>query len=537
MNLYRKYRPQSFSEIVGQEQVVGPLLKQLETGKISHAYLFSGPRGTGKTSTARLLAKAINCEKNAGKNLPDGRQAFGEPCNECLTCKAITEGAYLDVLEIDAASNRGIDEIRDLREKIGLAPTSGRFKVYIIDEVHMLTNEAFNALLKTLEEPPPHAIFILATTELRKVPATIQSRSQKFEFHQPGVAHINEKLAKINSAEKVAIEEGALIEIAKSAGGAFRDAEVLLEKVIAVNPNANLAEVQKILGRGSGLEIDLLDHLLMKKTKEGVLWLENYVQNGGNPKVLAESLVEILREILLLKVGVKTEKDLILPPEISKRLITLTSQLPKEKLTNWISLFSTSLAEIKDSPIPQLPLELAIIEACEFNENSELRVQNEELKEEKVQEIKPKEETKTEVKAAEEPKTEPVKEEAKVSSDNLTPIGVSAGNVKELQEKWNEILQKVKPHNNSVEIFLRSATPLSIEDDTVVLGVGYGFHKDRLEEPKNIAILDKVFSEILDRAVRIKVVVGEKKSRPKAVEAESKPLDEADPVEVFGKLV
>lgn len=176
--MYRKYRPQSFSEIVDQEHIVKPLLSQLKSGKITHAYLFSGPRGTGKTSTARIFAKAINCEQYE-KNSSGG---FGEPCNKCASCLSITEGKNFDVLELDAASNRGIDEIRDLREKVNLAPGSSRYKVYIIDEAHQLTNEAFNALLKTLEEPPSHAVFILATTEAHKIPATIASRTQKYEF-------------------------------------------------------------------------------------------------------------------------------------------------------------------------------------------------------------------------------------------------------------------------------------------------------------------------------------------------------------------
>ena len=210
MSLYRKYRPQSFSEIVDQEHIVRPLLSQLESGKITHAYLFSGPRGTGKTSTARIFAKAVNCEqyrepqtgnrKPAEKNkqLPAPSSqltVFGEPCNKCNTCVSITDGRNFDVLELDAASNRGIDEIRDLREKINLAPGSSRYKVYIIDEAHQLTNEAFNALLKTLEEPPAHAIFILATTEAHKIPATIASRVQKYEFHLSEKTH--EKFKKI----------------------------------------------------------------------------------------------------------------------------------------------------------------------------------------------------------------------------------------------------------------------------------------------------------------------------------------------------
>jgi DNA polymerase III subunit gamma/tau len=250
--LYRKYRPQKLSEVVGQDEVTSSLLKQLQSGNISHAYLFSGPRGTGKTSTARILAKALNC-----KTAKDDK--FDEPCGKCESCKAIVEGRYLDLLEIDAASNRGIDEIRELREKIRLAPTEGKYKVYIIDEVHMLTNEAFNALLKTLEEPPAHAVFVLATTEPQKVPATILSRVQRFNFERPTTEKISKKLEMINKEEKWKLSKEVLDEIAKAADGAYRDAEVLLDKVGAVNPEATLEEALNIIGK---IEIkgDLLDY-------------------------------------------------------------------------------------------------------------------------------------------------------------------------------------------------------------------------------------------------------------------------------------
>src|SRR3990167_7268759 len=208
MVLYRKYRPQSFSDLIGQNHIKEALLSSLKNGKISHAYLFSGPRGTGKTSTARIFAKSVNCQKTKIQD-PKSQIQFGEPCNKCDSCLAITEGSHLDVLEIDAASNRGIDEIRDLREKIKLSPIGGRFKVYIIDEVHMLTAEAFNALLKTLEEPPAHAIFILCTTELGKLPPTVISRLQKFHFERAASDDLVKVLEKIAKSENVKVKEEA----------------------------------------------------------------------------------------------------------------------------------------------------------------------------------------------------------------------------------------------------------------------------------------------------------------------------------------
>src|SRR3990172_1835861 len=214
--LYRKWRSQSFSELVGQEHVTRTLLNALASGRLAHAYLFCGPRGTGKTSTARILAKAINCQENAG---------LGEPCNRCLMCRSITEGRCLDLIEIDAASNRGIDEIRDLRDKVNFVPNEARYKVYIIDEVHMLTPQAFNALLKTLEEPPGHTVFVLATTEAHQVPSTIISRCQRFDFRRIPLPQMTERLAHICREEGISSRPEALETLARRATGSLRDAE------------------------------------------------------------------------------------------------------------------------------------------------------------------------------------------------------------------------------------------------------------------------------------------------------------------------
>lgn len=357
MVLYRKYRPQKISELDNQE-IRERLTRVFSSSFIPHALLFAGPKGTGKTSAARIIAKVLNCEKrNSGSDL---KRAKGltltniEPCNSCESCKAITDGRHLDIIEIDAASNRGIEEIRDLREKIKLAPASAIYKVYIIDEVHMLTTEAFNALLKTLEEPPPHAVFILATTEPEKLPETIVSRCIRFNFRKAAVSEVLTCLERVARGEKVKVSEELLKLIAEVSEGSFRDATKILEQAILENALTS-EKLNILLGRQNLSVINFLKLLAARNTGKSLFEIVKMGENGTNFRFLAEELLYLFHAILLAQHGIGKEK-------ISADLVTL---LTKDEITQLIKLFSKVYIDIKNTSIPQLPLEVAVVEWCE----------------------------------------------------------------------------------------------------------------------------------------------------------------------------
>lgn len=467
MVFYRKYRPQKFADLVGQEHIRETLLSQLSSGKISHGYLFAGPRGTGKTSTARIFAKAVNCKVYQ-------KQKFGEPCNKCVSCLAIADGSHLDLVEIDAASNRGIDEIRDLREKIKLSPISSRFKVYIIDEAHMLTTEAFNALLKTLEEPPAHAIFILATTAPNKLPATIISRLSRNNFSRAKESEIVSAITKVVKLEALTVDKEALEQIAKAADGSFRDAVSILDQLAAKGRKIVVKDVLSVGGVfGFRQILDFLEMLASQDLKSALLAVEKLESSGGDISLFIRELIGVCDKLLMIKVGATDELA---------DFGDLSAKFSFSDLTIIMKLLLIAESEIKLYPLPKIPLILAV---C---------------------------------KIIGEPQTGSQWDSNSVSR---TPELSKKGKIKSLsaiETKWGEFLDKVRKENVHLFALLRSCKPAQINGDYLTIEVFYSFHKDKLEEPKTLKMLEDKMAQIYKSSVSLKFVLAKREqSVPKTV--------------------
>ncbi len=376
LSLYRKYRPQTFAEIVGQDHVSQTLRNAVSSDAVAHAYVFAGSRGTGKTSMAKILAKALNCTGDPA--LPE--RITGPtitPCGLCDSCRAIAASTAMDVIEMDAASNRGIDDIRELRDKVGYAPVNGRYKVYIIDEVHMLTKEAFNALLKTLEEPPPHVVFVLATTEAHKIPATILSRCQRFDFRRPRVHDIALVLSHVAAAERIEIDEPAILEIARHAEGGFRDAIGTLEKLSTFFGDAAITsrEVLDVLGViASELLFEIIDIVIDRDPAAALLFVQRLAERGASYPQFIHDLLRHLRQIFLVQylddvsddpgTMLALAQNLEIDEQLLDRLARQAHQLSGRELLRLIELLGRAQTEIRGGLDPRLQLEMALVRAA-----------------------------------------------------------------------------------------------------------------------------------------------------------------------------
>ncbi|MBS7576606.1 MULTISPECIES: DNA polymerase III subunit gamma/tau [unclassified Enterococcus] len=465
--LYRKYRSQTFSEMVGQENISNALKNEIKTGKISHAYLFSGPRGTGKTSAAKIFAKAVNCPN----------QQDGEPCNQCEVCQQITDGIYDDVLEIDAASNNGVDEIRELRDKVNYAPTQGQYKVYIIDEVHMLSTGAFNALLKTLEEPPANVVFILATTELHKVPATILSRVERFQFNSIQVEQIQQHLSRILDENQVRYEDDAIVAIAKAALGGMRDALSLLDQALSLDDKQLTTDNALIV---SGLlseqfKDDYVSAIINHDASSAIESLNQLYDEGVQINRIVDELLAYLRDLLLFQ---KTKHLQVVPTE----KFQINSKASTELIIKLINQANQALENLRFSTQPKLIAEVLTIElanqqpSVQANDESlegHALIQN--LKEEidslrrEVNQLKHNQSQNAEKPAAS-PKQSIKKPLAKVtvSKDEIVAVLKAAEKQKLLDvlRVWDEFLAHLSPVQRAL---LNASQPVAASQHGVVL--------------------------------------------------------------------
>ncbi|MFP3897744.1 MAG: DNA polymerase III subunit gamma/tau [Dehalococcoidia bacterium] len=506
---YRKWRPQTLGEVLGQEPVTQTLRHAVESGKMAHAYLFCGPRGTGKTSTARILAKAVNC--------PD--QTLGEPCNACEMCRSITEGRALDVIEIDAASNRGIDEIRSLREKANYAPSLARYKVYIIDEVHMLTEAACNALLKTLEEPPRHVIFVLATTEAHKVIPTIVSRCQRFSFRRLGQTEIMDKLKLICDKEGIDIEPDSLRLIARAATGSLRDAENILQQMIAFYGNRiGPDQVQAELGIGWDSRVrQLARSVISGDVAAGLTIIHDLDSDGVDLRQFNLGLVEYLRGLLLAKSRCREALDVT--GEDLAEMESLAGNVPLDYLVKAVKSFSG--IDFRSDNYSTLPLELALL-SCALS--APVSQGQEGLPAASAPEAArppetegPPDSAKVEISAVASPGNVGIEDPVAANRESAgaeIPSTDAPRNIDYLRGRWREFIRSLRGEGSSgnLDAFLRSACdPIDLEDDTLVLGFYYSFHKEKIEDAKYRHLVEKKLKEVFGQPYKIRCVMVDSK--------------------------
>ncbi|MEA3350665.1 MAG: DNA polymerase III subunit gamma/tau, partial [Chloroflexota bacterium] len=482
---YQKWRPHNWNQVVGQEHVITTLHNAIAADRVAHAHLFAGPRGTGKTTTARLLAKAVNC-------LADDLAA--RPCNQCQHCQAINQGRFLDMIEIDAASNTSVDDVRDLRDKINFSPNRGRYKVYIIDEVHMLSTAAFNALLKTLEEPPDHALFVLATTEVHKIPATVLSRCQRHEFRNIPVADIITQLEKISDSENLQIEPDALKLIARQATGSLRDAISLLDQLASTAQEITLKTTQAVLGTATNQSVlKIIDALLAGDSASGLNLLHQTLDTGSDPRQFARQIVDYLRNILLVRMGNADQVDV--PSETHIQMAQHAQSFETSQLLALIQAFNHAASDARNAWQPALPLEIAFIESL----NLPPREKEPPTKTPAPQVRDPNPPSRGRVTPDVQPAPQQESAKPEPETDSLP---------QNILTNWNQILKFVgeqEPQAQAlrVQALLKSSKPMGMKDNALVLGFSGGVIKSKMESGENIELFQRAIEKVLGKSIPV----------------------------------
>ena len=489
--LYRKYRPKEWDEVMGQDHVVTTLKNAIAADRVAHAYLFAGSRGTGKTTLARLLAKAVNCTN------PD---ATKRPDNECENCKAVNENRFLDLIEIDAASNTSVDDVRDLRDKINFSPSQGKYKIYIIDEVHMLSTAAFNALLKTLEEPPPHAIFVLATTEIHKIPATVLSRCQRHEFRRVPVGEIVTQLKTIIKSEKIQADDDALIQIARQSAGGMRDAISLLDQLSSTGGKITLALAQTVLGTAtSQIVLDIISSIMDHDPAHGLETIHKALDAGADPRSLARQIVEYLRGLMLIQMGNANQVEAT--ADVKKQMQAHAKSFSTSDVLRVMKVFNTAATDLRGGWQPSLSLELALAEVLDApNELNPLSAAPPQTK------LQPTPVSSTESKR----QTSALSEDEVQALSQVENSVVSAGDI---IKSWKHLSASLPKSQANLSALLNSVRMIDMQGKTLILGLASDVLVSKIDKPDQIELIQKLIKNQFGVNVNVRCVVTNAKGK------------------------